>query len=329
MPTDSSDLTFVRCPSCRSLVPAVSTRCRMCGASLESTSEPDLDQIEKPVKPEAVESRVAKEVEVPVDDPLSAYIEEVEVDLATEETEEEETEALDEYVEESEPEPILHSEPVSEPISEEPRFEREEPKVIVERGVARGARHGLSFSGRPSRAHDVKQQSEQVQQQQAKSNRAPQTEEGDQSGEERAVVPESVDSERTERRPSEKTAVSSKPEQTITGRLFGWLVSYRDPQGEAIELREGKFFISSTRIKPTDLLIKDSSISSPHVIVDCSAARGLRLQDLLSEHGVYVRRRGASEYVREEQVFQIENGDWVKLGLVEFLVTLVPQVGAE
>lgn len=35
MATDSTELTFVRCPSCRSLVPAVSTRCRMCGASLE------------------------------------------------------------------------------------------------------------------------------------------------------------------------------------------------------------------------------------------------------------------------------------------------------
>ena len=30
----SDELTFVRCPSCRSLVPAVSTRCRMCGAPL-------------------------------------------------------------------------------------------------------------------------------------------------------------------------------------------------------------------------------------------------------------------------------------------------------
>ena len=35
MAIDSTELTFVRCPSCRSLVPAVSTRCRMCGASLD------------------------------------------------------------------------------------------------------------------------------------------------------------------------------------------------------------------------------------------------------------------------------------------------------
>ena len=38
MATDSTELTFVRCPSCRSLVPAVSTRCRMCGATLDATA---------------------------------------------------------------------------------------------------------------------------------------------------------------------------------------------------------------------------------------------------------------------------------------------------
>ncbi len=36
MSTDSTELTFVRCPSCRSLVPAVSTRCRMCGAGIDA-----------------------------------------------------------------------------------------------------------------------------------------------------------------------------------------------------------------------------------------------------------------------------------------------------
>ncbi|NDC37773.1 MAG: hypothetical protein EBZ48_06940, partial [Proteobacteria bacterium] len=38
MSTDSTELTFVRCPSCRSLVPAISTRCRMCGATLEASA---------------------------------------------------------------------------------------------------------------------------------------------------------------------------------------------------------------------------------------------------------------------------------------------------
>ncbi len=36
MTTEETELTFIRCPSCRSLVPAVATRCRMCGYSFES-----------------------------------------------------------------------------------------------------------------------------------------------------------------------------------------------------------------------------------------------------------------------------------------------------
>lgn len=41
MTTEDTELTFVRCPSCRSLVPAVATRCRMCGYSFESGAEAD------------------------------------------------------------------------------------------------------------------------------------------------------------------------------------------------------------------------------------------------------------------------------------------------
>ena len=41
MSTDSTELTFVRCPSCRSLVPAAQKRCRMCGAVLDASGQPE------------------------------------------------------------------------------------------------------------------------------------------------------------------------------------------------------------------------------------------------------------------------------------------------
>ena len=41
MSTDSTELTFVRCPSCRSLVPAISSRCRMCGATIDAAVKPE------------------------------------------------------------------------------------------------------------------------------------------------------------------------------------------------------------------------------------------------------------------------------------------------
>ncbi len=35
MTTEETDLTFIRCPNCRSLIPAIATRCRMCGTQFE------------------------------------------------------------------------------------------------------------------------------------------------------------------------------------------------------------------------------------------------------------------------------------------------------
>ncbi|MFN8391711.1 MAG: FHA domain-containing protein [Bdellovibrionota bacterium] len=40
MTTEETELTFIRCPSCRSLIPAIATRCRMCGAQFEKGAAP-------------------------------------------------------------------------------------------------------------------------------------------------------------------------------------------------------------------------------------------------------------------------------------------------
>src|SRR5690349_6204862 len=41
MTTEETELTFVRCPNCRSLIPAIATRCRMCGAQFEKKPDGD------------------------------------------------------------------------------------------------------------------------------------------------------------------------------------------------------------------------------------------------------------------------------------------------
>ena len=97
--SDSSELTFVRCPSCRSLIPAVSTRCRMCGASLDleekGTKEPpkkDSNRVrqntmsndeERELK--NIKDEINAEEEIIQEDPLSDYIDEVEMELGDEE----------------------------------------------------------------------------------------------------------------------------------------------------------------------------------------------------------------------------------------------------
>ena len=59
MSGSNSELTFVRCPSCRSLVPAVSTRCRMCGASLEPAAGGVTPEEESEKAPSRVRQRTA------------------------------------------------------------------------------------------------------------------------------------------------------------------------------------------------------------------------------------------------------------------------------
>ena len=108
------------------------------------------------------------------------------------------------------------------------------------------------------------------------------------------------------------------------GRLYGWLVSYSSPDGSAIELREGKFFVTAASLKGTDLVLDEPSISTPHALMSVNGERGLQVQDLMSDRGVFLRSREGSQYQREELAVTLEHGDWIRFGDVEFLVTLVP-----
>ncbi len=107
------------------------------------------------------------------------------------------------------------------------------------------------------------------------------------------------------------------------GRLFGWLVSYENPDGRAIELRVGRFFITGNSIRGSDLILEDQSISTPHALVAITE-NGFQLQDLMSERGTFVRQQGEAQYSREDGVMEIRHGDWIRFGDVEFLVTIVP-----
>jgi rRNA maturation endonuclease Nob1 len=127
---------------------------------------------------------------------------------------------------------------------------------------------------------------------------------------------------------SRETQVSVvRREASAVGRLFGWFVSYLNPEGDAVELREGKFFISSEKVRKSDLVIDDPSLSSPHAMVSLFQSQGLVVQDLMSERGVFVRRKGNAAYRKEEDAVRLEHGDWLRIGDVEFLVVLIAHVG--
>jgi pSer/pThr/pTyr-binding forkhead associated (FHA) protein len=101
------------------------------------------------------------------------------------------------------------------------------------------------------------------------------------------------------------------------------LVSFENPDGRAIELRGGRFFITGSNIRDTDLILEDQSISTPHALMSITD-RGMMVQDLMSDRGTFVRSRGDSQYRREDGIIEVQHGDWLRFGDVEFLVTIVP-----
>jgi pSer/pThr/pTyr-binding forkhead associated (FHA) protein len=89
-------------------------------------------------------------------------------------------------------------------------------------------------------------------------------------------------------------------------------------------VREGKFFVTGSSIKAADLVIEDASISTPHALMSVGSDGVFKVQDLMSERGLFVRSRDGGQYKREEGTVELKHGDWIRFGDVEFLVALVP-----
>lgn len=204
--------------------------------------------------------------------------------------------------------------PVQPPLAEESEF-LDSPRVAS----SRPERDGPRFSAEPreERAHQAPQ-AKQPQQ-----PRQPHPRPAEPVRDQRAAVrpqrEEHVSEESVERSPQSGPRMHKmKP-----GRLFGWLVSFESPDGRAIELRSGRFFVTGTSIRGSDLILEDQSISTPHALMSINE-KGFLLQDLMSERGTFVRSRGEAQYRREEGIIEVQHGDWIRFGDVEFLVTIVP-----
>ena len=162
MATDSTELTFVRCPACRSLVPAMSSRCRMCGAGLDPVDEAKEAKEEVPTTRERKKTVVyTPGTDLEADAQVEALKAESE-SVAEPAAEQAASDPLAGFVDEVdlEPEPVLEPAVKAEPVESEPdplggysEAESMEPlsseleaapKVLIEQG--RGKRGGLSFS---------------------------------------------------------------------------------------------------------------------------------------------------------------------------------------
>lgn len=397
MSTDSTELTFVRCPSCRSLVPAVSTRCRMCGASLEASAEQegeddqntssgrvrqrtmsqpksDLnstaqqlrgDDADTPAEvangssgsaastpaPESAPEPAA-EAEAELEDPLGAYIEEVapatpQTPVQAAPVEEPPAPAPAAPVASDATQEVT---PVVAAQAEQPQAEPDStpsnstPQVTIESGARRGGqKRGLSF-GADKAAERAAAPAAPAQEARRPVEPEPVEEEPEVLAEDEVLLEpeaeEEVKSTRPERRkksskrkrsraPKEGAGAEGvKVESAQQGRLFGWLVSYASSEGAATELREGKFFVTGSSLKDSDLVIDDESVSTPHAMARVGVKEGLVIQDLMSESGIFVRRFEDDTYHKIDDTVTLEHGDWVRFGDVEFLVSLIAHVGA-
>ena len=392
MSTDSTELTFVRCHSCRSLVPALSTRCRMCGATLEQEAAAPVKKDQQEAVSVKDNSSVkaattdAFESDPNEADPLASFLDDSEdenfladdllddfddsdddddfdeekaiqeLDSLLEElnseddgdsivlaaqgsSETKELEASDEYDDDDEIdvlEELLASDeeddedfdddPLEamavEEIVEEVEEDIEDIEEIVEPEVVEVAKPVVKRTKTISAKKEIKKTGkknldDKVNKMKTKVPVKAAT---------KSSAAKSGDSKVSQLRAGESSKQKAAFSQVKTkANLFGWLVSYNSTEGQSLELREGKFFVTGSSLKKTDLIIEDDSVSTPHALVTVSAELGLQVQDLLSEQGVFVKRQGESQYQSVDDIEVIENGDWIRFGQVEYLVAFLPE----
>ena len=359
MSTDSTELTFVRCPSCRSLVPAVSTRCRMCGAALEAAPAEEeeeqtaqgrvrqrtadagqdltgaAEKMRQALKSEeqagAAETEAVSESDQGgFEDPLSAYIEEVTSEPKPQKAEDDTRASQFE-----EPAHMDNGKDAVEPFTAEPEpVSSPEPKVIVETGGRRSKKgSGLSFGlgkkgeakkqpqPEPAPAKEAKPEVKEETPQKAKVEERPEKRNKRRRKKSQTDIKEAQKQQQPPQRSENKMTQKGKKR---TGRLYGWLVSHDDPLLSAIELREGQFFVTSNQLKPNDLVIDHGSVSTPHAILAISQDGGFRVRDLMSDNGVYLKRNRDSSFQRFDDEESLEHGDWIQFGEVAYLVSLLP-----
>ena len=354
--SSDTELTFVRCPSCRSLVPALSTRCRMCGASLdhnkdgkgkeEKTSEVK-ESTTKKYSNGNVSNKIAAEKTV---DPLSEYLDELDDDLKNETT-------SDDFEEDKFEDDSDNSSDDSENTDDEDAAIAEldallEELKAMDNKSSKNEAKALSSKKEEFDEDDfeefeslAKDDEEAIEVQQEKQTLSKDEDFEDDFQEEEIKAKEVLQPKAkasssfiatgpkvfnpkqstTKVQAPIKTVVdsvkSSPLKQTTTqSNLFGWFVGFEKPQGESFEIREGKFFVSKSSLKKTDLIIDEDSISTPHAMI---TEIGFQIQDLMSEQGVYIKRAGDSTYQLIEDIEVVENGDWIRFGKVEYLVVFV------
>ena len=360
MATEDTELTFIRCPSCRSLIPAVANRCRMCGHALEE-SPAMADSGNEP----KVESTQAEPDEVPFEQSLNNVLQTEapsvqgsEADVTAEHTAPK-LERFDSFVHgqvqevvQGIPESIEPESAIIETGPEE-AFETQNSSAIDDI-LDRATQSDTDQEQRPKRKRKRKKKrrdstgslvqadtgslitgengsvevNREVNRQEVR-NEAPRAEKKPPVHENRPKQ-QHQNRDRENRSEQHVNEPRRRHEHRVTADkpLIAWFINFENPNGEATEIREGRFFISGSKVKESDMVIRDKNLSSPHCLVKAEGS-GVMVQDLLSDEGTCIKKSGSTDYKALEVATVIENGDFLKLGDFEVMLCLLPDKEAK
>lgn len=379
MASNEIELTFIRCPSCKSLMPSTAHKCGMCGLNMDEEDAAPTEKklrlrqrtnsdLESTIDSEKHETEKRREVTVQnisAHDPEAGSMSDDEDSFATESptysqepidfdgSTEEDYEDLndDEFGEqegssiETNEEPVRKRKrrrrkkkksPSVESLGEEMKIEPENIKEVV------SSNWGSSITNKEPE-EDIKEEIRENPPIESK-NLYREFNVSKNRGREEAIGPtvleeikvpseeifkKTVESEKVEVVSKEKDIVYNKNEKIGTNmnagnKLLGWFVNYStDANGKCFEIRNGKKFIGRQELRPHDLLIPDSAISTPHCLLSAEGGK-IGLQDLMSEQGTFVKHVGDNEFKKIDSSVILKHGDILRLGTFELIVCLIP-----
>lgn len=129
-----------------------------------------------------------------------------------------------------------------------------------------------------------------------------------------------------------KSNLAKKSEPVAGNRLIGWLVSYADDvQGRAFQIHAGRSFISSQTVgSDAVILLEGKAICAPHAALNASRHHRLMIQDVFSQHGTFLTKRGSEKEVQVHGPTEISHGDWLRIGeSTRFQVCLIDGPGSK
>jgi len=285
------ELSFIRCPECRSLVPASAKTCRMCGAPIsQDPPAPSHIKREGAPKPETSPN--------PLQSYTSEFLDEQDVNGAPEA--DDESIDLDNFDHDLEDD---SGDDLDDDFNDDLDFDLDQAPDEAENFENFQAQaENLDFK-------DLDTSSVQVQEEDIESSRKSQQKDRQASA---GPIPEHLE---------QKASLEIESPRDQLGKLLGWLVILDGQNNQSVEIRVGKFLLTQKQLRQNDLVIDHPSISIPHAMFVCSE-EGIYVQDLLSSHGTYITRGNAKEKKIDDQ-FELKTRDKIRFGQVETLLILI------